>query len=158
MGQQARITATFFTSLLTRLGVRPPFAEGYLLSNVVQPVTLVDSDIVIPTSITPIATSTPNSTGEQAAVAANTVLADSGALAAGTYFVRAWIANIATAANRSLSIQHRDSANAANIWEQRFYISATGVRTHQFELRETLNLNERIRVITISNMGAGELL
>jgi hypothetical protein len=49
----ARISNTFFTSLLNRLGIRPPFAEGWEISNVVQPVSLVDADI----PITAIATS-----------------------------------------------------------------------------------------------------
>lgn len=156
MPQIARITATFFTSMITRLGIRPPFGQGYEISNVVQPVSIVDADIAIPAAVTPVLTPTPNGS-EQTAVAAGTVFATSGALPAGTYYFRAWVSYMVAATNRIIYIQHRNAADAANIWFHSLYPGlAVGGDLQQLEWRETLSTNERVRIVAGSNMGAGE--
>lgn len=155
MPSLTNITATFFTGLITRLGLRPPPPEGYLLSNVVTPVSIVDSDIQLNAAVTPVLFSTPSG-GEFTASAINTVFSDTGALVAGTYLFTVWLTWIATAANRSIGIQHRDSANAANIWAQNIYPSPTGLGIQTFQWRESIATNERVRVIANVNFGAGE--
>lgn len=156
MPQIARITATFFTSMITRLGIRPPFGQGYEISNVVQPVSIVDADIAIPAAVTPVLTPAPNGS-EQTAVAAGTVFATSGALAAGTYYFRAWIAFMVPATNRIIYVQHRDAADAANMWFQSLYPGlAVGGNIVDISWRESVSTNERVRIIAGSNMGAGE--
>lgn len=156
MPQIARITSTFFTSMITRLGIRPPFGQGYEISNVVQPVSIVDADIAIPAAVTPVLTPTPNGS-EQTASAINTVFATSGALPAGTYYFRAWVAWMIPATNRIIYVQHRNAADAANIWFQSIYPgTGAGGTVQELVWRESVSLNERVRIIAGSNMGAGE--
>jgi len=157
MPQLARITATFFTTLINRLGIRPPFDQGFEVSNVVQPVSIVDSDIAIPTVVTPPIFGTPFSNGDQVAPAVNTVLADTGALVAGnwvfTYVVSFYDAG---ATVTRVAIQHRDAANAANIWEQNNYTSSANGRCFEvWTLAKTVAAGERMRIINLVAGAAG---
>lgn len=156
MPQLARITATFFTTLINRLGIRPPFTDGFEISNVVQPVSIVDSDISISAVTTTQLLDSGFTNGEQAAPAANTVLADSGAQAAGNYSVIVNLGCIDTANTQTLAIQRRDAANAANIWETRFYcVANTAGINRQWAIRVALSANERIRIVNINAGAAG---
>ena len=149
MPQFARITATFFTNLINRLGIRPPFDEGYILTNVVQPVSLVDTDISIPTTLTRVVLDVPFTAGETAAPGINVVLADTGALPAGDYNCRIMLGSDASSATTvDLRIQRRNAANAANIWVHRFALQQTAQNFYDIELTVTLVASERIRVIT----------
>lgn len=156
MPQLASITATFFTNLLTRLGVRPPFAEGYLLSNVVQPVSIVDSDISIPAAVSLPTIGSANSAGDQVAPAVDTVLADTGALAAGTYnlVLTAGIVN-STSSLRGITLARRNAANAADIWTARLMCNSTAAFV-PIALRCSCDLNERFVIRTGIIFGAGE--
>lgn len=156
MPQLARITATFFTTLLTRLGVRPPFEEGYVLSNVVQPITIVDSDIAIPASVSLPTIGSANSTGDQVAPAVNTILADTGALAAGTYnlILTCGIVN-STSSLRGVELARRDAANAADIWKARLMCNPNS-GFDPIALRCSCDLNERFVLRTGIIFGAGE--
>lgn len=151
MGQLAKISTTFFTGLINRLGLRPPFNEGFLMSNVVQPVSLVDSDITLAAVVTTHTLNLPFTAGQQTNPAANTVLADSGAvLVAGDYFVTI-LSSVRDNTNPGdIVIQRRDAANAANIWEQRLNgtIAAGFQLTHS--LRCSLQASERIRVLNVN--------
>src|SRR2546428_1978470 len=64
MPSLARITNTFFVSLINRLGIRPPPPEGFEISSVVQPVSIVDSDIAIPATVSTTLMDTPFTGGE----------------------------------------------------------------------------------------------
>lgn len=140
------ISSTFFVNLLNRLGVKPPPADGFDLINTVQPVSIVDVDVAIPVSITPPLIDTVFSTGEQAAPAIGTVLADTGALAAGNYtFMIAVGTDGVGGTERSFRVQRRDAANATNIWTQ-IFSAGGGTSANMFELRCVLAANERIRV------------
>ncbi|MFI5176716.1 MAG: hypothetical protein ACHQKY_17790, partial [Terriglobia bacterium] len=79
------ITNTFFVNLLTRLGVKPPPADGFDLINTVQPVSLVDSDITLPTFQSTQLIDTPFTAGVQVAPAIGTILADTLAQAGGNF-------------------------------------------------------------------------
>jgi len=149
--QVARITATFFTSLITRLGIQPPFSEGFLMSNTVQPVSIVDSDIVLTAVTTSITQGNPYTAGELAAPAANTVNADTGAQAAGNYAYRIQIAhNVAANVNYQWRIERRDAANAANIWGQIVSFWTAGTAFQDLSGTLTLAAGERLRVINVS--------
>ena len=159
MPSLSRITSTFFVSLINRLGVRPPPPEGFQISNVVQPVSIVDTDILIPLVVSPAIFGTPATAGEQAAPAANTVLADTGPLAAGNW---TFIVNInfsdASASFCRDQLQHRDAANAANIWSQTVYPSAvmttTFVGQWTLAFSKTMLASERLRVLNLVAGGA----
>lgn len=154
----ARITSTFFTSLIDRLGVRPPFGDGFVLNNMVQPVSLVDSDITLSAQVTTLNCNLPATQGELAAPAANTLLADTGALQAGTYNVLILgSGSIAGNFNFDMRVQRRDAANAANRWSQVFSCNVNGGQNLVFPLRITLGEQERLRVMTVNNSVAGSL-
>jgi len=149
--QVARITSTFFTTLITRLGIQPPFSEGFLMSNTVQPVSIVDSDITLTAVTTSITQGSAFTAGELAAPAANTVNADTGAQSAGNYAYRIQIAhNVGAAANYQWRIERRDAANAANIWGQ--IVGAWQGGPAFFDIAGTLTLaaGERLRVINVT--------
>lgn len=149
MPQLARITSTFFISLLNRLGIRPPFDEGFLLSNTVQPVSLVDSDISLQAVSTTINCDTPFSAGAKAAgTAANTVYADTGALSAGTYalFILGGF-DMTAGTFETFLLQRRNAANAANIWEQYVIMGTGNTGTLAISMTVTLLDQERIRIL-----------
>lgn len=153
----SQITATFFTSLITRLGVRPPPAEAFLLSNVIQPVSLVDADISIPVTVSDPVFSAPNSAGLTTGPVVNTVLADTGQLAAGNWQFEVWMSFYDSAANMRLQLQHRDSANAANLWSHTVSVRTGGQGiTQVFKWAQSLSLNERVRVINTIAATAGD--
>jgi hypothetical protein len=152
MASLSRITATFFVTLINRLGVRPPPPNGFELISTVQPVSLVDSDITIPTQLTTALLDVPASTGIAASPAAGTVLADTGALPAGNYniVVTIGINNAGAGTVGDFSIARRNAANNADVWAQAGSVALTGTNFIVFAGQVRLLLNERIRVVTIT--------
>lgn len=149
MASLSLITGTFFTSLLNRLGVRPPPPEGFLLSNVVLPVSVVDADISLPVSQTSILLDVNNvfTQGDVAAPAAGALLADTGAQNAGNYNATITFGNDNNAANYpTVRIQRRDAANAVTIWDILLNTGA-GSSMAPFNLRLVLAQGERLRII-----------
>lgn len=143
------ITNTFFVNLLNRLGVKPPPPEGFDLINTVQPVSIVDTDIQLPVITTSMLLDVPVTTGEKAAPGAAVVLADTGALPAGTYNIHVTAGLSQTAVGSAdFAVQRRDAANAANIWRQVHMIQFTGQTDYQWSAQVKLAVNERIRLIT----------
>ncbi len=150
------ITATFFLNLINRLGVRPPPASAFLLSNVVQPVTLVDTDIAIPTTFQTPVLDQAFTAGELVAPGAGVVLADTGALPAGNYNVRMlYSENGGSASSSDIKLQRRDAANAANIWSQLFLINPSDSSLIDISMTVKLAVNERIRVVQGAAAPAG---
>jgi len=148
----SRITATFFTTLITRLGVRPPPPDAFELSNVVQPVSIVDADIALTAAVSEPLYGTPATAGEVAAPAGGTLLADTGVLVAGNFNIRVLLSVFEQLNDTSVLLQHRNAANGANIWEQRLYIDGsisqgTGVIPVDLSFADTFVLNERFRVV-----------
>lgn len=96
-------------------------------------------------------------TGPQTAPGAGTVLADTGALPAGTYDLRFLTSsNSNSVLTETFMVQHRNAANAANLatWEYVTILSASNnVGAITYALGYILALNERIRII---NSQAGE--
>jgi hypothetical protein len=143
------ITNNFFINLINRLGIRPPPIEGFVISNVVQPVSIVDSDIALNAISTSQLLDVPFSTGLQVAQAANTILADTGQQPAGTYVLKILGSAFESTVNIRHAVQRRDAANAVTVWEQRFYGDATVPAQYDQTLRINLLANERVRVVQI---------
>jgi len=84
--------------------------------------------------------------GNASAPAANAVVADSGALAAGTYYVEVSLGFSGTlAAGKHLQIEHRNAANNATV--NTLGMCPAGVSTIVVRERVVVALNERIRVV-----------
>jgi hypothetical protein len=146
MPSLSQITATFFVDLINRLGVRPPPAEAFLLSNVVQPVSIVDAGISIPTIQTTQLLDGSFSAGLLTSPIAGTILADTGPLAAGTYSIFAMIGvDNAVAGGIDFILGRRNAANAAYVWRQAGLINSTSQGNRSWALTVKLLLNERIR-------------
>lgn len=148
-GQLARITSTFFTSVINRLGLRPAFDEGWLVSNVVQPVSIVDSDISLNAVSSTITLDSPFTAGPLAAgTAANTVHADTGTQSAGRYAALIMIGfDQAAGTYQCFLIQRRNAANAANIWEQQVSVAVNTDGYAIIALTINLAAGERLRVL-----------
>lgn len=149
MPSLASITNNFFVNLINRLGVRPPPAEGFMLSNVVQPVSIVDSDIVLTSISTTVRADTSFSQGEIASpVGAAALLADTGQQPAGTYNLFITIAGSMGAGAGDFQIQRRNAANAANVWQQTGNVGVNFGGLVHVPLTVVLLTNERIRILT----------
>lgn len=150
------ISATFFTGLLTRLGVKPPPPEGFDLLNTVQPVSIVDSDITLPMVATTIPIDLVFTNGEIASPGANAVLADTGVLVAGNYNALVMVAGDQAAAwGMDFRLQRRDAANAASIWSQLFQLTNNSPAFVVLSFTFTARVNERLRVITANAATVG---
>lgn len=91
--------------------------------------------------------------GVVTAAAANALIADSGPLPAGTYFVEVTMANDGTAlAGKHTQIEHRNAANAATLAVKGG--CGYGGSHQQIFRRVVVALNERIRVVQSSVVGA----
>jgi hypothetical protein len=156
MPSLSQIQNTFFVNLINRLGVRPPPPEAFLLSNVVQPVSIVDSDITLSAVATTVLCDGVNSAGLLAAPAAGTILADTGAEPAGNYatFIMYSIDGVGTAAT-TIIIARRNAANNADIWAQIIGLGSGADSTSvvPVQMRIALLLNERL----VIRMGAAAL-
>lgn len=87
------------------------------------------------------------------APAAAAVIADSGAMAAGSYLVEITMGFAdALAAGKALSCEHRNAANGATLFE--FGLCPAGTNFVQVYQRVVLALNERIRVVNLAVAGA----
>lgn len=151
------ITATFFVSLINRLAVRPPPPDAFLLSNVVQPVTIVDSDVALAAVTTSQLLDTPFTAGPLVAPAINSILADSQQQPAGNYLVQVFIEAIDTVNTPIIQLARRNGANTADIWSQDFYGTSSangplGIAKY-LQLRVTLQVNERL--VVRNSIGGG---
>jgi len=93
------------------------------------------------------------SNGIQTAAAINTIHADTGALAAGTYDCKIKCMGMdAAARNNSLQLQHRDAANAANlaVWDHMITSNTNREvwsRAGFYDFAYEIALNERLRIL-----------
>ena len=140
------ITSNVFPGLLERLGVRltAPRAPLYYLSDVVMPVTIVDSGITFAAVVDPgvqlFATE-----GQQTAPLINDLLADTGALPVGNYEFKVWLAHDEQVFGPKVAIEHRDALNTGNIWSHHFYFTNIPGFFH-FECSVALAEDERLRL------------
>lgn len=136
----------WLSTLLSRLGINR--LKDFLLSDVVSPVALVDSYVSLTANTVPPLFGTPASAGEIGGPAANTRLADTGALPAGTYTFRV-IGSHNENVTASFRVRRRNAADAADVWSIRIAIVTAAI---DLEFRQTLAANERI---VFENVGAG---
>lgn len=111
----------WLTAMAARLGINR-FAQ-WIIREEVSPVAIVDSYVTLAaTSQTPLL-GVPISAGELVAPAANTRLADSGALAAGN-----WALQLLVSAQEGMSyrLRRRNAADAADVWSMRFTTGPVG--------------------------------
>jgi hypothetical protein len=127
-------------ALITELGIYQAPAL-FFLSEVVQPVSIVDSQISINSIQVPVTLFLPASAGELAAPAANTRLADTGQLPAGDYNVTVLVSS---PDSNSYRLRRRNAADAADIWSHRLTINAFGA--FEFTTRLNISTNERLVV------------
>lgn len=146
MPSLAKISSTFFVELINRLGIRPPFSEGFEISNVVQPVSLVDSNIILQATTSSQVCDTSFTAGESVAPAANTRLVNTGAQTAGTYAAKITLST--GGETNDWRIRRRNAADAADIWVIRFRTSTY----EELNLTVVLQTNERL---VAENVGAG---
>jgi len=145
-----------FTAVFTRLGIQAvPAGPQWFLSDTIVPVSLVDSDITLD-AVVGVRAQTPVSAGVQVAQAAGTILADTGALAAGTFQFRLLLSVVDGVNDNELQVQHRDAANAANVSEHEImHTAAVASQNFTYDLTLTLLANERFRVVQRGAAGAG---
>lgn len=88
---------------------------------------------------------------------ANDVLADTGSLGGGSYNLYSLTVSASLAA--TVEIQHRNAANNANVFSQRYFLSALNPLCLPFSGSPpfTLDTNERIRVVITSALPLGSI-
>jgi len=135
-----RIQSPTWLALLTRFGIAQP--PAFDLNSVVTPVVIVDSSIPISVQAQQPLLGTPASAGEIANPAANSRLADTGALAVG-----AWSFYITIFAQQQsyLRVRRRNAADAADVWS--FIVGIDTVdQGSQLTFRATMLAGERLVV------------
>ena len=147
------IQNTAFQRLIDRLGINNP-VRPFKLSNIVTPISIVDQDIELSQVQIPLLSGAPATVGELVAPLAAVILADTGALAAGTWAFLFWISCDDTLKTH---IQHRDAANATNNWQMFVTQRRDGVSWSHFSIRITILSNERVRVLTQAAVAGGSL-
>jgi hypothetical protein len=116
------------------------------LTNVVQPVSIVDSDITLSTTSGTPLMDTSFSAGLLVGPAAATVIADTGAQLAGNYFAVVMFSGTEVVNGLSgINLARRNAANAADIWTQSFFANP-GALNQVFVIRLILQTNERLRM------------
>jgi len=137
-----------FPSVLRRL-LAIYRGERFELLTTVQPVSIVDSDIILPATANPTTIDVPFTAGDLVAPVAGTIMADTLAQAEGIYDVL-WTA----ASNDAgfILFQRRNAANAADIWFTRHRCATTEPSAGTYQaLRVQLRLNERLRLVVETN-------
>jgi len=133
-------------SLLARLGIQR--IGSFFLGEVVVPVAIVDAGSVQFSAQTVAPNmGVPASAGEVVNPGAGAVMADTGALPAGTYTFTVWGGGNAAHIFR---IQRRDAANAADVWSA---LVASGLVPSVWQFRITLAANERVRCVSAGVVG-----
>jgi hypothetical protein len=156
MPSLAFITNTFFVNLINRLGVRPPPPQGFELSNVVQPVSIVDADISIPNVLTTSLLDTGSFTqGVLAGPNAGDLIADTGPQVAGNYLAHIFVGNVLDlVTNTGMILARRNAANNADVWSQ-LITTGGNVPTVFLTMRFVLLVNERLRLTLKNTSGVG---
>jgi len=138
-----------FPGLLQRLDIREIPGPRFDLADLVLPVALVDpGDSPLQANAVPPVIGAPFSAGELVGPVAGTRLADTGQLAAGTYwFVFTIAGNTGT---NDFRLGRRNAADAAWVWSQR-YFNPVNSPLWVGPLRVTLAANERLAAEVVTN-------
>jgi len=136
-------------SLIQDLGIYDAPAP-FFLSEIVAPVSLVDTQVTINAQTAPVIPTLRSSAGELTNPAANTRLADTGQLAAGDYYVQFFI-TINAGYTGLIRLRRRNAADAADVSTLLLRGEAETVIT----IIETLADNERLVLENSAAPGAG---
>lgn len=146
-----------FTGLFERLGIiTPPRVPQFWMSDVIQPVSIVDSNITLQADFANPAQSFATE-GVQVAPAANDLLADTGQLEAGTYTFKCFFNTNEDSSDANITIEHRNAANSAAHWEYRWFHERNTSYDHTFGFTETFLQDERLRIRCVNAGSAGKL-
>jgi hypothetical protein len=152
-------------ALLQRLGV---YGEDsgmpWWFSDVILPVAIVDAgQVTISATAAPFPMGLPASAGLLTAPAINTIWADTGQLAPGTWDLLVWVSSDDAAATWQL--QRQDSTNTVTLWRHRFGIPTPGAAVYDSmagrvlgPYRVKLANNERIRILGETAVAAGRVV
>jgi hypothetical protein len=138
--------------LIQELGIYDSPALFYL-SEMVQPVSVVDSRINFITQSAPIIPALRSSAGELTNPAANTRLADTGQLPAGDYYVQMFLSG-STLATGYVRLKQRNAADAADVNTLMVRYNMSPV-TYDAVFVYTLAQNERLVIENSIAVGAG---
>lgn len=128
--------------------IAPPRVPVWWMSDIIQPVALVNSQVTLEATLSEAAMQFATN-GTLVAPIAGAIMAGTGQLPAGRYLFRIYV-NWADNNSQSCLIQHRDAADAANIWEHELHIHPTMATRFTEEWVEDLSANERIRLVVRS--------
>ena len=155
------VTALGFPGLFVDLGIQAvPAGPQFWLHDTIIPVSLVNSQITLSAEAVPVLYTRANVFDGQIAggEAAGVVIADTGQLAAGDFDVKI-MSTFASLTNATeIQLQHRDAANAANIYLLTLQVggSASPAAPAEYNFAMTFLENERLRGINIATLGAND--
>jgi len=130
-----------------------PRVPTWWLSDIVQPVAIVNSQIVFQARLDESEMGFATA-GTQVVPAANTILADTGALDAGRYLFRTYAGFRDQNADNEVRIEKRNFDNTANVWDYEQHGSNVDSSHFSMEWVENLAANERVRILVVSLAGA----
>lgn len=148
-----------FTKLFSRLGIQAfPAGPQWWLSDTIIPVTIVDAEISLTTIVSPPIYTTATE-GQQTAPGNGTLLATSGPLPAGNYTFLFLVSSEDSNVIGGMNLQHRDAADAANLWTHLIVLSGDGSQDQQIgPIQLALLDNERVRINSQGTVAAGRVV
>lgn len=139
-----------FPGLISDMGIQlVPRAPLWWLSDVVQPVALINSQVALQT----ISTDGPGAlaTAGEVTPVGNDVLADTGAHPTGVLGkYRVWIAGIATGTANRVILRRRNAADSGDIWNLSMYFASGQAHQFGFEFTERILESERYRINVVN--------
>ncbi len=149
------INAILFQNLLRDFQViAPPRVPVWWMSDIVQPVTLVNSQVTLTATLAQRVELFATNGVQVGSFAAGTILASTGALDVGDYKFRIYSSMFDNSVFNRILIQHRNAADTANIWEHEIP-SAVSVSHHDtMEWTITMAQDERVRMVVGDISGA----
>ncbi len=138
-----------FTGIFTRLGIQAvPAGPQWWLSDTIVPVALLDSDITLQANVIE-RVETVVTLGAITNPAAGSILASTGALAAGNFKFRVFYSVADGTTGNAALVQHRDAADAANVFQLHIESDPTTVPTNYvLDFTIAMAANERLRVLS----------
>jgi hypothetical protein len=148
------VTAPTANSLLERAKVLGTGGAGELTP--ARAALLSNADVATSSRSVPSNGPTYHNVGSSSSPASGTVLADTGALAAGDYEVEATMGLEGTTGTNEIDLAWRNAANSAdNKLFQATSVTTSAIYMHVRWPRVTLATNERVRVVAAVNSGNG---
>lgn len=141
------VNAILFQNLLRDFQiVAAPRVPVWWMSDVIQPVALVNSQVTLDAVISETAMQFATE-GTLVTPGAGTILADTGQLAAGTYLFRVQMSFLDAGGANEIVVQHRNAANTGDIWDWEAHALQNTQLNHTVEWVESVVQNERVRAV-----------